>query len=900
MPSKSSRKSHRRASNPPAAPVTVVGIGASAGGLEALALFLAAIPVDSGLAFVVVQHQDPDHQGALPGLLQRATTLAVVQIEDGARVESNRVYLIPPDRDLALVNGTLRLQEPTSPRGLRLPIDGFFRTLADDQQNRSVGVVLSGMGSDGTQGLGAIRERAGTGFVQEPATAKFDSMPRSAIAAGFADVVAPPDALPGKIIAYLKHRPNPMPQPSPQLSDPERNGIDQIVRLLCAQTGHDFASYKKSTLYRRIERRMGLHRLPDIGAYQHYLQSNHQEVMLLFNELLIGVTHFFRDPEAWQQLQSEVMPALLAQYPMGAALRAWTPACSTGEEAYTLAIVFCEALAQCCPSVDYSLQIFATDLDADAIAQARRGVYPASIAVAMPESLLQRYFTQEESGYRVCESIREMVVFATQNLVMDPPFTKLDIITCRNLLIYLETDLQKKVLSLLHYSLKPDGFLLLGCSETVGAASSLFNTLTGKNRIYRRKEIYTQPLLVDFPATINPSLRGLVDTTDVMPTSPTPANLQPLTEQLLLQRFSPAAVLTTEQGDIVYISGKTGKYLEPAAGKANLNIFAMAREGLAGSLNAAFLRAVRERKEVVLANQKVGPEREALRVKVSVSPLSEPAPLASMVLITFVDLPLLPFSPTPNKTRGGTDQEQALATLTEELNLAHLELQTTREEMQRSQEQLKSANEELQSTNEELQSTNEELTTSREEMQSMNEELQTVNQELQAKVEELSLASDDMKNLLNSTNIATLFLDDELRVRRFTPQITELFKLRPGDAGRPITDLASELEYDQLTSDASSVLDTLIFKEREVMSRDGRWFRMRIMPYRAHSNRIDGVVITFIDISAIKALELSLHDALQVLQDKVAEQASDLDRANVLETRLRDAKALLEQRLRQE
>jgi two-component system CheB/CheR fusion protein len=393
-----------------------------------------------------------------------------------------------------------------------------------------------------------------------------------------------------------------------------------------------------------------------------------------------------------------------------------------------------------------------------------------------------------------------------------------------------------------------------------------------------------------------------VHTTDPTPSSPAPANLQTLTEQLLLQRFSPAAVLTTEQGDIVYISGKTGKYLEPAAGKANLNLFAMAREGLAGSLNVAFLRAVRERKEVVLANQRVGTDG-GLAVKVTIAPLSEPTPLASMVLITFVDLPVVPVSPSPDKTRSGNDQDRALATLTQELTQAHQELQSTREAMQLSQEELKSTNEELQSTNEELQSTNEELqstneelTTSKEEMQSMNEELQTVNQELQAKLDELSLASDDMKNLLNSTNIATLFLDDELRVRRFTPQTTELFKLIPGDAGRPITDLASELDYDQLASDAGQVLDTLVFKEREVLSRNGRWFRMRIMPYRAQNNRIDGVVITFIDISAIKALEMSLHGALEVLQDQADEPAADPR----LETKLRKVQALLGQCLRHE
>ncbi len=868
----------------------IVGIGASAGGLEALELFLGHVPPDSGLAYIVVQHLDPSRKGILVELLQRATPLPVREVTDRMRVKPNHVYVIPPNCDLSILHGVLHLLAPSAPRGLRLPIDFFFRALAADQQERSAGLILSGMGSDGTLGLRAIKEHAGAVFVQDPDSAKFDGMPRSAIDDGLADVVAPAEVLAERIVGYFRHVPLLDVSAASTVADKDQSGLEKVVLILRAQTGHDFSLYKKSTLYRRIERRMGLHHLARIADYVRYLRENPQESALLFKELLIGVTSFFRDPDAWEQLKTEVFPALFAAHPKGGLLRAWTTACSTGEEAYSLAIVFREALDELQlhdPSAPhYALQVFATDLDPEAIERARGGTYPASIVADVSEARLRRFFVQDERGYRVSKEIREMLIFAPQNLVMDPPFTKLDLLTCRNLLIYLETELQKKLLPLFHYSLNPGGVLMLGTSETVGAASDLFSALPGKSRLYRRHGAMHDARPVEFPTAFGTRHVGTADASAPALAPLVSANsLQSLTEALLLQRFTPAAVLANAQGDIVFISGKVGKYLEPAAGKVNHNLFAMAREGLAGALNAAFSRAVRQDCVVTLNDVSVGTNGGTQRVDVTVQPLSTPAALDGMVLVVFTDLPAMPVEAIAKRASGGikggkteklNDHDTQVAALVQELHQAHGALQTNREEVQSSQEELRSTNEELQSTNEELQSTNEELTTSKEEMQSMNEELQTVNHELQAKLDELSQASDDMKNLLNSTDIATLFLDGELRVRRFTTKAASIIKLIPGDAGRPVTDLATALDYSALAEDAREVLRTLVPQERQVASHDARWFAVRIMPYRTQDNRIDGVVITFADITGIKTLEAQLRQAHMALEQRFEDQATEL------------------------
>jgi len=828
----------------------IVGIGASAGGLEALEQFLRHVPERTGLAFVVVQHLDPTHKDMMVELLSRATAMKVVQVRDRLKVKPDHVYVIPPNKDLSILHGVLHLLPPAAPRGLRLPIDFFFRSLAADLRDRSIGVILSGMGSDGTLGLRGIKEQAGAVFVQAPASAKFDAMPRSAIDAGLADVVAPAEELAGKILTYLDHVPLGA-QPDVSLASKTQSAIEKICILLRGQTGNDFSQYKRSTIYRRIERRMGLHQIDNIAGYVSYLRDSPQETMLLFNELLIGVTSFFRDPLAWEQLTKKALPALLSERPSVGALRAWVPGCSTGEEAYSLAIAFKEALAELRPARNPSLQIFATDLARDAIERARQGHYPASIAGDVSPERLRRFFVEDEHGWRVGPEIREMVIFATQNLIMDPPFTKLDLLSCRNLLIYLTPELQKRLLPLFHYSLNPDGILFLGSAETLGTAAELFSPVDGKARVYRRIEALAGTEAVEFPI----SRRARPATPEATPKTPA-ANLPALADRFLLQRFSPAAVLTNGEGDILYVSGRTGKYLEPTAGKANWNIHAMAAEGLRQELGSLFQKALREGRSVVRAGVKLEGSAAGQTVDVTIEPLVEPEGLRGIVMIAFTDVAVPPAVGRPGK---GRPAPAAQASLELERRHAREELQTTREQMQTSKEELKSANEELQSTNEELQSTNEELTTSKEEMQSMNEELQTLNHELQAKVEDLSLANDDMRNLLESTDIATLFLDAELKVRRFTAQTTRIIKLIPGDIDRPITDLASDLVYPELAADARAVLQTLVFKETQVTTTDGRWFLMRIMPYRRMDNRIDGVVITFVDITAAKLLEATLR-----------------------------------------
>jgi len=852
----------------------IVGIGASAGGLEALEQFLKNVPIGSGMAFVIVQHLDPTRKDVMSELLQRATSMKVVQVKDRTLVQPDCVFVIPPNKDMSLLHGALHLLVPVAPRGLRLPIDFFLRSLAQDQQEHSVGVILSGMGSDGTLGLRAIKEKAGLVLVQEPATAKFGSMPRSAIDAGLADIVAPAEDLPGKILSYLQRTPQ-IARSEETLEAKTQSALEKVVVLLRAHTGNDFSFYKRNTLYRRIERRMGIHQISKMSAYVRYLQENSQELNLLFKELLIGVTNFFRDPTAWEQLRTQVIPGLLADRPAGQAFRAWVPGCSTGEEAYSLAIVLREALDELKPKGNRQIQIFATDLDKDAIEKARLGVFPSNISADVSEARLKRFFTKEEHGFRVRKEIRELVIFAPQNLILEPPFTKLDLLSCRNLLIYLTTDVQKKLIPLFHYSLNPGGILFQGSAETIGDFTKLFTPLVGKSRIFRRKQSILRPEQITFPSSFS---AGPPAGNNLRLATKPPANLQSQADELVLQRYAPPAVLTNDMGDIFYVSGRTGKYLEPATGKANWNIFAMAREGLRYELTRAFAGALRQKESVALHGLKVGTNGGAQHVDVTIQQLTEPESLQGLVMIVFTET----IAPMAANASGRSTKPQArssrLAELEQELLQVRGEARATHEEMQTSQEELRSANEELQSTNEELQSTNEELTTSKEEMQSMNEELQTVNTELQAKVDELSRTSNDMKNLLDSTDIATLFLDKELNVRRFTPQTTKIIKLIAGDAGRPITDLASELCYPELSDDAREVLRKLAAVEKPIGTRDGRWFTVRIMPYRTHDDRIDGVVITFANITGSKTLEAKLRKNQSVLEQHVTQQSTQLKR----------------------
>lgn len=832
----------------------IIGVGASAGGLEALEQFLSHVPPACGAGFVVIQHLDPTHQGILPELLQRVTPMKVAQASEGSKVKPNCVYVIPSNQDLTILHGKLHLLDPSAPRGLRLPIDLFFKALAIDQHERAIGLILSGMGSDGTLGLRAIKENAGVAGVQTPDTAKFDSMPRSAINAGLADIVAPAEDLWEQIATFVQQsRCGGYVASERVLTPKSQSALEQIILLLHAHTGNDFAQYKKNTLHRRIERRMGLHQIDTISHYVQYLRENRQEQDLLFKELLIGVTSFFRDTSVWEQLKSLTIPELLAEYPMGKEFRAWIPACSTGEEAYSLAMVFKEVVTQNSLEHFFKLQIFATDLDPDAIEKSRQGFYPTNIASDVSPERLKRFFVAETNGYRISKDIREMVIFAAQNIIMDPPFTKLDLLCCRNLLIYLDPECQKKLIALFHYALTAHGVLLLGNAETIGIFTEYFTAIDNHSRLYRRIDKALCVTDIEFPSKYFP-----VVAMNSLNTEPPKSvlNMQNQVEQLLLQHYSPAAVLINAEGDILYIHGRTGKYLEPAAGKANLNIHAMAREGLRHELVGALKLAQQQSEAVHLTGLTVGTNGGSQMINLTVQALDKPANLKGMLLILFTDVA----TPKRRKRNRRSSNNVELETVLDELQKAREVNQSLREEAQSSQEELKSANEELQSTNEELQSSNEELTTSKEEMQSLNEELQTVNAQLQAKVIDLSWVNNDMNNLLNSMEIATVFLDNKLNIRRFTSHTTHLFKLILSDKGRPLSDIVTDLDYSQLHQDAQEVLRTLVFLEKQVVTSDQRWFKVRIMPYRTQDNVIDGLVITFIDITETKRLEAQLRE----------------------------------------
>ncbi len=844
----------------------IVGIGASAGGLEALELFFNNVPDRCGIAFVIVQHLDPTHKGMMVELLQRSTSMKIAQTTDRMKIRPDCVYIIPPNKDMSVLHGVLHLLDPVESRGLRLPIDFFFRSLADDRQELSIGVILSGMGTDGTLGIRAMKEKAGAVFVQDTATAKFDGMPRSAIESGMADVIAPVEELPSRILAYLSHKPIRSKEGIPE-EETTRSDLEKVVILLRTQTGHDFSNYKRTTIYRRIERRMSIHQIDRINAYVRFLQHNPKEVELLFKELLIGVTSFFRDGDVWTQLQDKVIPSLLTGHIRDHTLRAWVAGCSTGEEAYSLAIIFKETVEKLKISPNVALQIFATDLDMDAIDKAREGIFPTNIAADVSQERLNKYFLHREKDYQVSKQIRDMVVFARQNIIMDPPFTKLDIVCCRNLLIYLTADLQKKLIPLFHYALNPRGILFLGSAETIGGFSHLFTQVDSKAKIFRKNtSALTSDQLV-FPTSSGYALTAEKQQQKYL--GPV-VNIQTLTDRLLLKYYSSPAVLVNSRGDIIYISGRTGKFLEPAAGKANWNIFAMAKQGLRYELGDAFQKAVKGEAVVNVKNIVLGTKADTLTLNLTIHFIKEPGELKGLLLIVFKESDPLPKIKAAGKLRITTSRSARIKELEREIESARQQVQIITEEMQTSQEELRSSNEELQSTNEELQSTNEELTTSKEEMQSLNEELQTINHELQINVEELSRTNNDMKNLLDSTDIATLFLDNSLRIRRFTQQTTKITKLIASDVGRPITDIASDLFYPAMAEDVNEVLRNLLSMEKQVVISSGQWYLLRILPYRTLENTINGVVITYSDITVAKMLELKLRKTQEELESKIS------------------------------
>jgi len=819
--------------------------------------FLAPVPLNSGLAYIVVQHLDPTQKALLPELLQRITDMPVREAEQQMRIEPNSVYVIPPNAELSVHDGALILATPTEPRGMRLPVNVLFSSLARTRGDRAIAVVLSGMGSDGTLGLQAIKAVGGLTVVQEPESAQFDSMPMSAIAAGCGDIVAPPGELPARIMAFVNHTTD-REAPAGEGVEPASSAepLPQIIKLLRRKTRHDFSLYKASTLHRRIERRMAIHGIASLPLYVTFLEENAQEVNLLFNELLIGVTSFFRDAAVWDYLVETALPELLARRTSNEALRAWSVGCSTGEEAYSLAMVFTEAAERMPSPYKLKLQIFASDLSTDAIAAARRGQYPQSISSDVSEERLERFFSTHENYYQINQNIRDMVLFAQHDIVLDAPFTKLDLIACRNLLIYFDPLLQQRLLPLFHYTLRSGGLLLLGNSETVGRAKHLFSPIQPKLRLYLRQDNVS----INGPDVLVKSFPPLSRISKEHPVSPSNSptrssdNLQTAADQVLLQVYAPAAVLLNSDGDIVYISGRTGKYLEPAAGKANWNFHAMVREGLRAPLARALRKVAEASEPIQLHGLQVQGPGGTQHVDVALQSFHGHGALGGMIMIVFRDVVATSAGRSRRNPPSGPE-----ASFQAEMQQYRDEIETLREETRASREELQAANEELQSTNEELQSTNEELTSSKEEMQSMNEELQTINSELQTKLDDLALAQSDMQNVLNSIEIAILFLDQNLNVRRYTDRAAKIISLRESDIGRPLSDLTTSLQYPELHEDALSTLRTLMPSEKQILGTDGRWFTVRIMPYRRLDNMIDGVVITLVDITTTKQLESALR-----------------------------------------
>ena len=854
----------------------VVGIGSSAGGLEALELFFSNVPSDTNMAFVIIQHLSPKHKSIMADILMKYTQMKVLQIEDNQEIKTNHVYLNPPDKNVVILNRRLHLTEPTQTHGVNLPIDCFFRSLSEDQGEKAICIILSGTATDGTLGLNAIKGAGGMAMVQDPDSAKYAGMPSSAIAAGLVDFILPVEKIPEELVKYVKH---------PYIERPERiettrvqfrSNVQKILALIRTSTGHDFSNYKQTTTRRRIERRMALHQIDSIEKYHSYLDRTPAEIDVLFKDLLIGVTSFFRDIEAFELLKAKVIPELIKNKKSEIPLRIWVAGCATGEEAYSIAILFAEVMDKL--KKQSIIQIFASDIDNEALDFARMAVYPDSIAANVSSERLDRFFIKEDNTYRIKKQIRDMVVFAEQNVIKDPPFSRLDLVSCRNLLIYMETVLQKKILPLFHYTLTHQGILFLGTSESIREFSHLFSPISSKWKIFKYKE-YVVDRMIDYPRT---------PLYDVLPTPqsfeekrvPTVADIHNLAERIILENYAPPSVLINAQYEILHFIGQTDKYLAPPTGKASFNVLKMAREGLKYKLSTALHKAVKQKKTVLSTGIKIKHNNSFRTVDLVVRPLTEPGFTQGFMLVMFEDK-TLPGPAASKKTARKDIVDPYVLSLEKELQSTKEYLQTTNEELETSNEELKSTNEELQSVNEEMQSTNEELETSKEELQSTNEELVTVNAELQKKVEELSDVNNDISNLLGSTEIGTIFLDINLCIKRFTPAITDLFNLIQTDIGRPIGDITSNIQLDDLFERAQKVLDTLVRQEVELQDKKGNWYSMRIAPYRTLENVIDGVVLTFVDINKLKQIKELNRLATVVRDSNDAITVQDID-GNVL------------------
>jgi two-component system CheB/CheR fusion protein len=859
----------------------VVGIGASAGGLEPLEAFFAAMPADKpDMAFVVIQHLSPQHKSIIGQILKKDTDMPIREIRDGMKVEPNTVYFNPPDRKVGIHQRAFQLLEPSEARHIRLSIDTFFRSLAGDLEEKAVCIVLSGTGSDGTLGLEAIKGAGGMTMAQAEEQAKYPFMPRSAIDTGLVDYVLPVEKMPEEIIRYAKH---------PYLEEREKEVaadqhyqifLQKVLMLVRASTKHDFSHYKQTTIRRRVGRRMAVHKIQDIADYFRYLQQKPNEIQTLFKDLVICVTSFFRDPGAFKALEDKVVQEVLKTKPLDQPIRVWVPGCGSGEEALSIAIVFDEAMERAGKPLD--LQIFATDIDQDGIDKARQGEYPESIAADVSSERLKKYFVKKDGTYKIKQEIRETVIYAVQNLISDPPFSRLDLISCRNVLIYLDGELQKQIMPLFHFTLNPNGFLFLGASESIGRAADLFAPVDSKAKIFRRKGPVHRHL-ADYPSLAQlPRVMVRVPERQELPhQEPDPRALM---EKIVLEEYAPPSLLINSRYEVLYFQGNTGKYLTMPRGKPDYNLLNLAREEVRPQLLSVLHQAVSDKKPTEGRRKPLRQSDGSMEyLQVIVRPLVRPRG-DNLFLVVFEEWPAPPklqkgkgrAPKAPEKETRVEELEYELQATKEYLQTTVEELEASNEELKSTNEELQSTNEELQSTNEELQSTNEELETTKEELQSINEELVTVNSELNNKIDELTEVNNDLSNLLAGTEIGTIFLDHDLRIRRFNPAATKLFSLIPGDVGRSIKDITPKTEYENLWRDAEKVLHTLQVRDLEVKTHEGGVYAVRILPYRTRDNVIDGVVFTLIDMSAQHLLGMARNYAKTIV-DTVREPLLILD-----------------------
>jgi two-component system CheB/CheR fusion protein len=841
----------------------IVCLGASAGGLKSMEAFLSTVPQKSGMAFVIISHSDPGHRSLLPEILERTSSIPVTTIEEGMNPEQNKIFLPPSDKSLVMEQGRFHLKERYRRDALYMPIDIFLESLAKEREKLAGCVILSGTGTDGTHGLRIIKEKGGVAMAEDKTSAGYYGMPQSAIETGLVDFVLEPQQMPGELIGYFRHTPTIVETRDRKAEEADQipHALNKILALISNNTGHDFSLYKKSTLIRRIERRMSVTRSRNATEYIHFINQNPKESEALLQDFLIGVTEFFRDQEVFSILKEKILPGMFSSLHSNESLRVWVPGCATGEEVYSLSMIFNEYMSE--HKIKCGLQLFGTDINKNAIEKARDGVYLPNIAAKVSAERLERFFHIDHHYCRVKKEIREPVVFAVQNVLRDPPFTKLDLLLCRNLLIYLEAEGHKRLIPLFHYSLKPEGILVLGPSESIGYYGELFNVVDKKYSVYRKQEIH-QGIRMEFKfptggKTVEVSHKNL-PTADPAKHGKS-LSIAQATERLLLRMHTPCCVIVSQSGHILHVHGKTGKYLEIPVGKPNLEVTNLAREGLRFALSSALRQAVSSNREIRKERVRVRTNGEFQEINLTVTPLSERSQLKDTLMVVFEEVPAFPEKGAPDDANN--DVARRIIELERELTSLREDYNSALEELETSNEELKSVNEEMYSQNEELQSTNEELQSSREELQSLNEELSTVNNQLQDKMEEINESYASITDVLNNTNVALLFLDNELCVKRFTTEITSLINLIDTDVGRPIEHISHNLQLDDLHEKLRKVTNTLITFEEDVQTRDGHWYWMNILVNLTRENVIEGTVLTFINIDAKKEALVKVEQLME-------------------------------------